>query len=405
MTKRKRRRKDGIDYASEIPFQRVAPAGFFDTVRLTTAAIACPPRHTLNALAHVLLHHLQTSDDVRMSAERTAASQHFSVTMLHDVANVSALAPCLTSPCSANSHLPYPVARRQEHNAAQVSAERARDKARIKKLTAAHLPDVLAAEAARDPMAHRKRARLALPAPTVTEADIEALMKSEGGSGASELLQAEAAESGSVVTAGLLSDYGGSGSMAGGGGGVASVFAALRANRASAPVASSRDAIREEALNLIALTTSQTPLLGGDNAPLAPGMGYEGATPSLRRPAPDSTPLLHDHGGSGASVAGMSTSKSAASGGVGGAGRIRDALRLNSVEGDSESDLYGGGASEVGDSASVTADARQRAKALQVSLDAGTRLQLWQAASRRWLWLFSCVGVLDETSDCSEARR
>ncbi len=31
MTKRKRRRTDGIDYATEIPFQRTAPAGYFDT--------------------------------------------------------------------------------------------------------------------------------------------------------------------------------------------------------------------------------------------------------------------------------------------------------------------------------------------------------------------------------------
>jgi len=52
--------------------------------------------------------------------------------------------------------------------------------------------------------------------------------------------------------------------------------------------------------------------------------------------------------------------------GVGGVGRIRDALRLNSADGDAESELYGG-ASEVGDSASVAADARLRAKVLQVS--------------------------------------
>lgn len=235
----------------------------------------------------------------------------------------------------------------------------------MKKLTAAHLPEVLAAEAARDPMAHRKRSRLELPAPTVTEADIEALMKSEGGSGASELNFADAAESGSVVTAGLLSDYG----AGAGGSGVAGVLAALRASRPAAPVVSSRDAIREEARNLIALTTSQTPLLGGENVPLAPGMGYEGATPSLRRPAPDSTPLLGNGGpgGSGASVAGGSISqRSSMASSVGGVGRIRDALRLNSADGDAESELYGG-ASEVGDSASVAADARLRAKVLQVS--------------------------------------
>jgi len=68
-----------------------------------------------------------------------------------------------------------------------------------------------------------------------------------------------------VVTAGLLSDYG----AGAGGSGVAGVLAALRASRPTAPVVSSRDAIREEARNLIALTTSQTPLLGGENVPRA----------------------------------------------------------------------------------------------------------------------------------------
>lgn len=47
MTKRKRRRKDGIDYATEIPFQRVAPAGYFDTVRTLESrraiSITCHP--------------------------------------------------------------------------------------------------------------------------------------------------------------------------------------------------------------------------------------------------------------------------------------------------------------------------------------------------------------------------
>ena len=48
MTKRKRRRKDGIDYATEIPFQRVAPAGYFDTVRTCTrrhCAVSIASRH------------------------------------------------------------------------------------------------------------------------------------------------------------------------------------------------------------------------------------------------------------------------------------------------------------------------------------------------------------------------
>ncbi len=31
LTKRKRKRKDGMDYANEIPFEKRAPVGFFDT--------------------------------------------------------------------------------------------------------------------------------------------------------------------------------------------------------------------------------------------------------------------------------------------------------------------------------------------------------------------------------------
>lgn len=55
MTKRKRRRKDGIDYATEIPFQRVAPAGYFDTVchRDRACCSSLRPSYALLALCRV----------------------------------------------------------------------------------------------------------------------------------------------------------------------------------------------------------------------------------------------------------------------------------------------------------------------------------------------------------------
>jgi hypothetical protein len=141
----------------------------------------------------------------------------------------------------------------------------------------------------------------------------------QGGAGSGSEMLADAAEGGSVVTAALLSDYGGGSS----GGSVAGVLAALRASRVpAAPTVSSRDAIREEALNLIAMTNAQTPLLGGENAPLAAGMGFEGATPSLRRPAGSSsvagsgtdaaTPLL----GNGISSSASSVAGSRRAGGT-----------------------------------------------------------------------------------------
>ncbi|KAI7898940.1 pre-mRNA splicing factor component-domain-containing protein [Cokeromyces recurvatus] len=121
-----------------------------------------------------------------------------------------------------------------------------------------------------------KRRKLVLPAPQVGEQELEEIVKSgfEGETAKSLVVENE-------VTEGLVGDY-------------AFQTPNLRAMRTPrAPP--TNDNLLIEARNLKALSSAQTPLLGGENTALLDvGTGFEGATPKhsvIQTPNPMATPL------------------------------------------------------------------------------------------------------------------
>jgi hypothetical protein len=336
--RRKRKRDAGVDYSAEIPFEKRAPAGFHDTA----------------------------ADDAAYAAAKAAETADFKVTLLNKIEGESA--------------------------GEREAKARAAEKGRLKRFAATNLPDVLAAEAEADPLNLRKRPKLALPAPSLSEGDLELLVKlgaaaggDDGGGGdGSSLMLTDAppgddtGEGGSVVTAGLLAGGGGGGrgSTAGGGGGLAAALAALHSGGGGPGGASvvggrtamaARDALLEEARNHLRNNAAPTPLLGGENAPLAAGTGYGGVTPQTDRGRlGGAAPSVVGGGGSSGSVL-LDATPSPAGGGRGGAsvGRIvvgagglssflpaprRDSLGINRADGgdggdEFDSDLLGGGVS------------------------------------------------------------
>jgi hypothetical protein len=349
-TKRRRKATGEIDYGKEIPFEKRAPAGFFDTA----------------------------ADDVRRASERAAESAEFKTTLLNKIED--------------------------ERAADRDARERANDRKKMRKMATTDLPAVLLAEAEKDALNVRKRAKLALPAPTLTDSELEDIARIGAAAGASGYLLDDALETGSVATRGLLADLG----VDGGDGASTTVrpdgtSLGLPPRRSAASAAPSREAILEEARNQAAMRHDQAPLLGGENVTLEAGTGYEGAAPVSRRaggggsalglPAPrgysgggggggggggedGSTPLLHAGGGSGSggsvvwgggSSAGSVVAGSRLGGGAGSVRGsrgampplIRDSMGLNrgdggfdGDEGDDGGDL-GESASFFGESASV----------------------------------------------------
>ncbi|SAL95726.1 hypothetical protein [Absidia glauca] len=124
-----------------------------------------------------------------------------------------------------------------------------------------------------------KRRKLVLPAPQVGEEELDEIVKSGfAGESAKSLVQTE---DGDQATSGLLGEYA-----------ITPQTGAARTPR----VAAKTDNLMNEARNLIALTASQTPLLGGENVELlqSGGTGFDGITPrnsSVQTPNPLATPL------------------------------------------------------------------------------------------------------------------
>lgn len=334
VTKRKRKRQEGVDYGAEIPFEKRAPAGFFDT----------------------------SGDDVTYATAKAKETAEFKVTLLNKIEG--------------------------ERAYDREARAKANDKARMKRLTASHLPEVLAAETEADPLNVRKRAKLSLPAPQLSEGDLEELVRlgqraADEDGGASLLLTDADGEGQSVVTAGLLGNGNGS-SVGGGAGGLAAALAAIRSGTfggsgASTVTASgrtampSRDALLEEARNQLRENAAPTPLLGGENAPLAAGTGYEGVTPASGRgrlggaaPTPSvlggaggggtvingggATPSVYHHrGGAGGTVIGGGSSGASVAAGGGLAALLprptRDGLGIN--QSSVAASEVGGGVSSV----------------------------------------------------------
>lgn len=121
-----------------------------------------------------------------------------------------------------------------------------------------------------------KRRKLVLPAPQVGEQELEEIVKTGF---ASENTKNLVLESDVDATQGLVGDY-------------AFTPNTVTARTPRAPP--SDDKLMIEARNLIALSNAQTPLLGGENAELAQGTGFDGATPNrsaVQTPNPMATPL------------------------------------------------------------------------------------------------------------------
>ncbi|KAI8977609.1 pre-mRNA splicing factor component-domain-containing protein [Mycotypha africana] len=126
-----------------------------------------------------------------------------------------------------------------------------------------------------------KRRKLVLPAPQVGEQELEEIVKTGF---AGETAKTLVLDNDVDATEGLVSDY--SFTPAG------RIATATRTPRAPP----SNDHLLIEARNLKALSTAQTPLLGGENASLEGGTGFEGIAPksqAIQTPNPLATPLRH----------------------------------------------------------------------------------------------------------------
>ncbi|CAN0337488.1 unnamed protein product, partial [Ectocarpus sp. 12 AP-2014] len=138
-----RKRRKYIDYGKEIPFQRNAPAGFYDV-----------------------------SEEAQV-AKKARQDPSFSTKFLQDLEDK----------------------RRDEED----ERSRKKDEAKIKKMMKANLPQqILAINATNDPIPIRRRTELSLPAPQVSDGELEELVKMGA--------QAQAHAAGGSTSA-LLGDY------------------------------------------------------------------------------------------------------------------------------------------------------------------------------------------------------
>lgn len=200
------RKVRGVDYNTEIPFQKVAPAGYFDT----------------------------TGEDV--AAEAAAG--------LEDGAFRSTLKSKLDAP---------------NRDAAEAKARKA-DAEKLKRRREEALPDVIAQiNKKADLEAMRKRGRLMLPPPQVTDRELDAVVKAS----AAGMVD----EGGSEATRTLTASYD------------QTPFAGAMRTPRTASGSGGADAVLEEAAAQAAMIASDTPLMGGESAPLSSLGDFSGATP------------------------------------------------------------------------------------------------------------------------------
>ncbi|KAI3960121.1 hypothetical protein MKW98_016845 [Papaver atlanticum] len=253
---RKRKRK-GIDYNAEIPFEKKPPAGFYDIV----------------------------------DEDRPVEQPQF----------------------------PTTIEELEGKRRADVEAQlRKQDVAKNKIAQRQDAPSsVLQVNKLNDPETVRKRSKLMLPAPQITDHELEEIAKMGF---ASDLLAGSEAE-GSGATRALLANYSQTPRQ-----GMTPFRTPQRTPGGKA------DAIMMEAENLARLRESQTPLLGGDNPDLHPS-DFSGVTPKRRdiqTPNPMATPLSTP-GASGVTPRiGMTPSSDVYSSGMTPRGTpLRDELHIN----------------------------------------------------------------------------
>ncbi len=260
--KMKEKKRKYIDYGREIPFQRTAPAGFYATA------------------------------DEKIEGQKQALDPRFEALRVDKM-----------------------EAERRDEEEARL---RNQDKKRHKKLVQENLPQMVqAVNNLNDPVSIRRRVPLSLPAPQVTDQDLEEIVKMGA--------QASIGGGGDGATAALLGDY-------------RDRPTPLATPMRTPRTASGQDVIMQEARNLIALQAAETPLKGGEAVmgTLEQGTGFEGHEPrSVVRGAAGGatpggmTPLaggMTPRGGGGGSVASGSTMRSHLAGGM---TPMRDQLGLN----------------------------------------------------------------------------
>ncbi|KAI5424015.1 Cell cycle serine/threonine-protein kinase cdc5/MSD2, variant 4 [Lathyrus oleraceus] len=216
--RQRRRKRRGIDYNAEIPFEKRPPPGYFD--------VADEDRPVEQPAFPTTIEELEGKRRVDVEAQLRK----------QDVARNK-------------------IAERQDAPAA-----------------------ILHANKLNDPETVRKRSKLMLPPPQISDQELDEIAKLGY---ASDLMSSEELTEGSSATRALLSNY------------------PQTPNQAMTPLrtpqrtpASKRDAIMMEAENLARLRESQTPLLGGENPELHPS-DFSGVTPKkkeIHTPNPLLTP-------------------------------------------------------------------------------------------------------------------
>ncbi|KAH7683673.1 pre-mRNA-splicing factor CDC5/CEF1 protein [Dioscorea alata] len=219
-TRQRKRKRKGIDYNSEIPFEKRPPPGFYDVV----------------------------------DEERPAQQPKF----------------------------PTTIEELEGKRRADVEAQlRKLDIAKNKILQRQDAPSaILQANKLNDPQAVRKRSKLLLPPPQISDHELEEIAKM--GYASDLILGNEELAEGSGATRALLANYSQTPRQG---------ITPLRTPQRT-PGGKS-DAIMMEAENLARLRESQTPLLGGENPELHPS-DFSGVTPKKREiqtPNPMATPL------------------------------------------------------------------------------------------------------------------
>ncbi|XP_010914622.1 cell division cycle 5-like protein [Elaeis guineensis] len=219
-TRQRKRKRKGIDYNAEIPFEKRAPPGFYDV----------------------------------SGEERPVEQPKFPTTIeeLEGKRRVDIEAQLRKQDIARNK-----IAQRQDAPAA-----------------------ILQANKLNDPEAVRKRSKLMLPAPQISDQELEEIAKM-GYANDLVLANEELAE-GSGATHALLANYSQTPRQG---------MTPLRTPQRTP--AGKGDAIMMEAENLARLRESQTPLLGGENPELHPS-DFSGVTPRKREiqtPNPMATPL------------------------------------------------------------------------------------------------------------------
>ena len=274
----RKRKMRGIDYNKEIPFQKRIPSGFYDT---TSEIEAENKRRADPNFINIALQRLEARrrDEEEEKKRKKDASKH-------QIKKMKDLPAFLMQ---------------------------------VNKLT--------------DPEQVRQRTKLKLPEPQVTDAELETIAKL--GYNPGDLTEGGDDDERKGATKTLLGDY-------------SATPTPFRMPAARTPAVrqalggrtpARQDTVMLEAQNLIALTSSQTPLMGGENTPLHP-TDFSGATPrrsEIQTPNPLATPLHSQQ--LGGKAGGPSSTPLRIKGAVGGGATpslrtpLRDELNINENDG------------------------------------------------------------------------